>query len=287
MRPYPRSARRGMTTVKRVSELVLEARKVDCGYGDRLVLRGLDLQVAGGEFLGVIGPNGAGKSTLLRVLSGVLAPHYGEVLLQGRALRKYRRRDIARLLAVVPPPTSPLFSFGVRDFVAMGRTPYLGPLQGDRPEDQRVIVESMEATDTTHLAEAVITELSSGEWQRVNVARALAQEPQILLLDEPTAFLDLAHQRKIFELLVRLNAERHLTVLCISHDLNLASEYCLRIVVLTEGQICADGTPEEVITEEIIAHVYGAPVRVDRGPAGKPHLALLSEAALERERERP
>lgn len=270
--------------MKQARELVLEARRIDYSYGDRPVLRQLNLQVAGGEFLGLIGPNGAGKSTLLRVLSGVLIPQSGEVLLQGRRLREYRRRDIARLLAVVPAPSSPFFSFAVRDFVAMGRTPYLGRLQGDRPEDQRVLDEAMEATDTVHLAEAVITELSSGEWQRVNVARALAQEPQILLLDEPTAFLDIAHQREIFELLVRLNAERHLTVLCISHDLNLASEYCPRLAVLAEGQIYADGAPAGVITEEIIGRVYGAPVQVDRGPAGKPRLSLLSEAALSRER---
>lgn len=259
---------------------ILEARQVDCGYEQRPVLRSVSLAVAAGDFLGVIGPNGAGKSTLLRVLAGVLFPVHGEVRLLGRPLAQYRRQQVARVLAVVPTPSTPVFSFSVREFVTMGRTPYLGRLQSDRPEDRRIVDEALAAADSLPLAERPITEISAGEWQRVNIARALAQQPQILLLDEPTVFLDLGHQREVFELLARLNREQNLTVVCISHDLNLATEYCPRLVVLAEGRVYAEGPPEAVVTEEMVATVYRAPVRVDRGPAGKPRVTLLSEAAL-------
>ena len=264
--------------------LVLETRQVYGGYEGRAVLRGVDLRVAAGGFVGIIGPNGAGKSTLLRVLAGVLAPSSGEMLLMGRPLAHYRRREVARLLAVVPAPTTPFFSFTVREFVTMGRTPYLGRMQSDRPEDRAIVDAALVAADSSTLAERPITEISAGEWQRVNIARALAQEPHILLLDEPTAFLDLGHQREIFELLARLNREQGLTVVCVSHDLNLAAEYCPRLAVLAEGRIYAEGSPAAVVTEETIAEVYRAPVQVDHGPAGRPRVTLLSEAALARGR---
>ncbi len=264
---------------------MLEIRQVHGGYEGRPVLQGVDLRVAAGDFLGIIGPNGAGKSTLLRVMAGVLAPTQGETLLMGRPLAQQRRREVARLLAVVPAPSTPLFSFTVREFVTMGRTPYLGRLQSDRPEDRRVVDEALVAADSGALADRPITEISAGEWQRVNVARALAQQPHLLLLDEPTAFLDLGHQREIFELLARLNREQGLTVVCVSHDLNLAAEYCPRLAVLAEGRIFAEGSPEAVVTEAIITEVYRAPVQIDRGPAGRPRVTLLSEAALARGQE--
>lgn len=259
---------------------VLWAKQVSGGYEERPVLRGVDLAVAAGDFLGIIGPNGAGKSTLLRVMAGVLAPTAGEMLLLGKPLGHYRRREVARILAVVPAPATPIFSFSVREFVTMGRTPYLGRLQSDSLEDRRLVDESLAAADATALAERPITELSGGEWQRVNIARALAQQPRVLLLDEPTAFLDLGHQREIFELLARLNRDQGLTVICVSHDLNLAAEYCPRLAVLAEGRIYADGPPETVVTVATISEVYHAPVTVDRGPAGRPRVSLLSEAAL-------
>jgi iron complex transport system ATP-binding protein len=258
----------------------LELREVACAYEEHQALRGVDLTVQAAEFVGVIGPNGAGKSTLLRVLSGVLRPSRGEARLQGRRLQQYSRREVARLLAVVPAPGTPFFSFTVEEYVTMGRTPYLGRLQADRPEDARVVEAALGATDTAPLTHRVITELSAGEWQRVNIARALAQEPHILLLDEPTAFLDLGHQREISELLVRLNTEQGITLVCVSHDLNLAAEYCPRLVVLAEGRVCADGAPDEVLTERLIAEVYRAPAQVDRGPGGRPRVSLLSERAL-------
>jgi iron complex transport system ATP-binding protein len=265
---------------------LLEASGVTCGYEERPVLHDLSLQVRAGEFLGLIGPNGAGKSTLLRVMAGTLRPSAGQMRLAGRPLGEYSRREIARRLAVVPAPGSPQFAFLVREFVTMGRTPYLGRLQSDRPQDREAVDEALTDTDALPLADRPITELSAGEWQRVNVARALAQQPEILLLDEPTAFLDLGHQRDIFELLVRLNRERELTVVCVSHDLNLAAEYCPRLAVLAAGSVVAEGAPETVITSDLIGRVYQAPVQVDRGPAGHPRVSLLSEAALQGRAER-
>lgn len=265
---------------------LLEASHLACGYDQRPVLSDLDLKVNAGDFLGIIGPNGAGKSTLLRVLAGVLAPLRGSVCLLGRPLREYRRREVARLLAVVPAPSTPVFSFTVREFVAMGRTPHLGRFQSERAEDWRVVEEALAAADLAPLEQRLITELSAGEWQRANVARALAQQPRLLLLDEPTAFLDLGHQREIFEMLVDLNRTRGLTVVCVSHDLNLAAEYCPRLAVLAEGTLYAEGPPEQVITAENITSVYRAPVQVDRGPSGRPRVTLLSESAL-REGRRP
>lgn len=163
----------------------------------------------------------------------------------------------------------------------MGRTPYLGHLQPDRPQDAEAVERALAAMDATHLAERMVTELSAGEWQRVSIAQSLAQEAHILLLDEPTAFLDLRHQREISELLARLNAEQDLTLVWVSHDLNLAAEYCARLVVLAEGRVRASGPPEAVLTEPLIAEVYGAPVQVDQGPGGRPRVTLLSERALE------
>jgi iron complex transport system ATP-binding protein len=263
-------------------EAALELRAAVCAYDQQPALRGVDLRLAPGDFVGVIGPNGAGKSTLLRALAGTLPLSGGEARLNGRRLGEYRRREIARLLAVVPAPGTPLFAFTAREHVAMGRTPYLGRLQPDRPEDGAAVDRALAATDTTHLADRMVTELSAGEWQRVSIAQALAQEPHILLLDEPTAFLDLRHQRDISELLARLNTEQGLTIVTVSHDLNLAAEYCPRLVVLAAGRVRADGPPESVLTVELIAEVYGTPVEVDRGPGGKPRVTLLSERALGR-----
>ena len=268
-----------MTAVAAAPGPILEARGVAWAYDQGPVLADVDLAVAEGEFVGLLGPNGAGKSTLLRVLAGVLVPQRGVVLLQGRPLLQRPRREIARLLAVVPAPVTPMFSFLVREFVDMGRTPHLRRLQGDRPADRHAVQAALAATDTAALADRPITELSAGEWQRVNLARALAQEPVLMLLDEPTAFLDLGHQREIFELLREINRARGLTVVCVSHDLNLAAAYCPRLAVLAAGRVVADGPPAAVITRETIEAVYHTPVQVDQGPAGTPRVSLIPSAA--------
>ncbi len=252
------------------------ARDIRCGYDGREVLRGLNIAVASGEFVGVLGPNGSGKSTLLRAMTGVLPVTSGEVRLFGEPLRDLGRRTIARRVGVVPQAGSTPFEFTVREVVGMGRTPHIGRLHGETDQDRVAIEAALERTDTRDLADRLISELSGGEAQRVIVARALAQEPELLLLDEPTAFLDLNHQIEVFELLRRLNRDEGLTVLCISHDVNLASLYCDRLVLLRDGLVADEGRPCDVITPERIKHVYGASVLVDdETPSGRPRVTLL------------
>lgn len=250
-----------------------------CGYEGREVIHGLDLNAPSGAFIGVLGPNGSGKSTLLRALTGVLPLAAGEVTLLGTPVRRAYRRQIARRVGVVPQATSVPFEFTAREVVAMGRTPHIARLHGQSAHDRQAIAAALERTDTAHLAERPISELSGGEAQRIIIARALAQEPELLLLDEPTAFLDLNHQIDVFELLRRLNRDEGLTVLCVSHDLNLASVYCDRLILLREGLVAADGPPAEVVTADRIRDVYGAAVLVDTDtPSGRPRVTLLGPA---------
>jgi iron complex transport system ATP-binding protein len=260
----------------------LAAQAVRFGYGEDLILRDFDLDVSRGDFVGLLGPNGSGKSTCVRLLSGVVRPLSGTVLLDGTSLADLPRRTVARRLAVVPQLTAPTFAFTVREFVMMGRTPHLGRLQSERKEDHEVVTEALALTETSGLSDRHVTELSGGELQRVTIARALAQEADILLLDEPTAMLDINHQVEIFELLRGLNASRDVTILCVSHDLNSASEYCPRLVLLCEGAVVADGPPDQVLTAERIQGVYGARVLIDASPSGKPRVTPLSEAAVTR-----
>lgn len=258
----------------------VDAHSLTCGYDGRDVLHALELSVPRGAFVGVIGPNGSGKSTLLRALTGVLPLRSGQVALLGLPVRRGHRREIARRVGVVPQASTPPFEFTVREIVAMGRTPHIARLHGESDRDRHAIERAMARTEIADLADRLISELSGGEVQRVIIARALAQEPELLLLDEPTAFLDLNHQIDVFDLLRRLNRDDRLTVLCISHDLNLASVYCDRLVLLSEGRIVADGVPAEVVTAQRIREVYGAEVLVDQDtPSGRPRVTLFGGRA--------
>ncbi len=255
----------------------VQAQGLVCGYDGRQVLHGLDFGVAPGDFRGVLGPNGSGKSTLLRAITGVLPLQSGRVALFGVPLSAMSRRQIARVLGVVPQAGLPAFEYTVREIVAMGRTPYLGRLQSERPEDRLAMQRALEQTDTTYLAERLIGELSAGEAQRVTIARALAQEPKVLLLDEPTTYLDIGHQAEILDLLQALNAETGLTIICISHDVNVAARYCDTLTMLAQGRVVAEGTPEQILTEERLQSIYGARVTVDRNtPRARPRVTVLS-----------
>lgn len=259
-----------------VAETALQASGLRCGYEEREVIRGVDVELRRGEFLGLIGPNGSGKTTLLRALAGRLPLTAGEVLLEGAPLGRQPRRAVARRLAVVPQISSPPFEFTVRDIVTMGRTPHLGRLQREGPDDRAAVDEAMELTHTQELASRPVTELSGGEFQRVVIARALAQQAPLMLLDEPAAHLDIGHQVSIFDLLLRLNREEGRSILCVSHDLNLASRYCDRLVAMADGWIAAAGAPAEVLTEERVSELYDCPVRVEDGPGGRPRVTPLS-----------
>ncbi|OTA40989.1 MAG: iron ABC transporter ATP-binding protein, partial [Symbiobacterium thermophilum] len=245
---------------------MLRIESLTAGYGGEPVLKGLDLAVARGEFLVVVGPNGSGKSTLVRAVTGALTPTGGRILLEGRDLRTLRPREVARVLAVVAQDTSVGFDFTVEEVVALGRTPYLPPLRSETPRDRAAVERAMRLTGTAPLAGRVITALSGGERQRVMVARALAQEPRLLILDEPTAHLDIANQVEVLDLVRRLNRTEGLTVLAILHDLNLAALYADRLVMLKDGRVWAGGPPAEVLTEANILTVYGSRVKVVRHP---------------------
>ncbi len=248
---------------------VLEAEDLRAGYDGHEVLRGLSVQLCRGEFWGILGPNGSGKSTLLKVLTGVLAPWSGSVRLMGRELAAWNRREIARRVAVIPQWAEMPFEFTVWEIVMMGRTAHLGRFQAEGRHDFETVRQALDRTATAELRGRFLGELSGGERQRVIIARALAQEPEILLLDEPTTYLDLGHQIEIFSLLRELNGHEGLTVACISHDLNLAAEYCERLTLLAEGRIFAEGPAQEVVTKPNIEALYGTEVLVDAHPTSK------------------
>jgi iron complex transport system ATP-binding protein len=247
------------------------------GYEGRPVLRDVRLDVAPGEFLGLIGPNGCGKTTLLRVISGVLPTMKGQVRIEGSGVREIGRRKLARIMACLLQDLSLDLAFTVREVVLMGRSPHLPRIGGETARDFDVARQVMELCDVSHLAERPITEMSGGERQRVLIAMCLAQEPRVLLLDEPTSHLDIGHQLSVLDLIAKLNRQTGVTVIAVLHDLNLAAEYCQRVLVLNEGRVAALGTPAEVLTAGMVSTVYGTTVLVERNPlSGKPHLVLAA-----------
>jgi len=244
----------------------LRAEGVVAGYGRADVLAGIDLAVAAGEVVGVIGPNGAGKSTLLRVLTRRLALRAGRVTVDDRPLARIGRQALARSVAVVPQSAALPPGYTVRELVAMGRTPHQGLLGPVQRSDREAIDDALRQTDTFTLGERTAEALSGGERQRVVLARALAQRPRYLLLDEPTTHLDLHYQVELLSL-TRREVARGLGALVVLHDLNLAARACDRLVVLQAGRSVAQGTPAEVLTGPLLARVYAgaAEVRSDGG----------------------
>lgn len=244
----------------------IKADNIIAGYGGARILKGVSLGLAASDFVGIIGPNGSGKTTLLRTMSRALAPESGEVLLDGRSIYSIPARKFARQVAVVPQDTAVAFDFSVLEVALMGRSPRLGRFAVEGTRDTQIALDALERTGTAHLKDRPINALSGGERQRVMMARALAQEPEVLLLDEPTSHLDISFQYEIMDLVKSLNRERGLTVLAVLHDLNLASQYCDRLVIIGDGLVRAAGSPEEVITSENIRQVYGAEVWVRKHP---------------------
>ena len=244
---------------------------------------GVTVEVPAGACTAVLGPNGSGKSTLLRLMLGILAPSAGTVELDGRPVARWGREEIARAVGVVPQGEEAVFPMTVREMVAMGRYPHLGPWRRERDADRRAVERAMRRCDVLAFAQRPISTLSGGERQRARVARALAQEPSALALDEPTAALDVSHEMAIFELLRDLG-RAGTTVLLVTHNLNLAARYADRLVLLDRGRVAATGTPGEVLTRETVERVYGWPVRIDRHPgpgpdAGAPQVVPLSGEA--------
>jgi len=259
---------------------MLTVENLHAGYGDTLALQDVSLTVAPGEFLGVLGPNGCGKTTLLRALRGTLKPWQGHVRLGDQDVQNVDKRSLAQMMAYLPQDLVIELDFTVRELALMGRSPHLSRFVRESDEDRRVANEAMQLADVLHLAERPVTALSGGERQRTLIAMCLAQQPKILLLDEPTNHLDLAHQLSILDLIARLNRDHGLAVVAVFHELNLAAEYCGRLVLLESGRAAAMGTPSEVITEEAIRRVYGVQVTVQRnGISQRPHVVLTAGAA--------
>jgi len=254
---------------------MIEVNSISFRYHEDWVLQDVSFRVEKGEFVGVIGPNGSGKTTLLKILYRLLSPRKGEILFELVPMRKMDRNDIARRIAVVAQETQLLFPFSVLETVLMGRSPYLGHLMFESEKDLEIAKKAMEWTKVFPFSERPMDELSGGERKRVFIARALAQEPEVILLDEPTANLDIHHQIDFLDLILTLNRERGLTIVMASHDMNIASEFCDRLILLQDGRIYKMGTPDEVITKENIESVYGCEVWIDQNPvSGMPRINL-------------
>ncbi|GIH75050.1 iron-dicitrate ABC transporter ATP-binding protein [Planobispora longispora] len=235
---------------------------LEFGYGDRTVLDGIDLTVGHGELVALVGVNGCGKSTLLRLIAGLLTPRRGAVRLDGTDLASLSRREVARRLAVLHQALAPVPGLTVRQLVRQGGYPHRGPLGMLGAPGDGVAEEAMELTGVAHMADRVLDTLSGGERQRVRLALAVAQRSPILLLDEPTAHLDVRHQLEVLALVRRLRDSRDLTVLAVLHELDHAARFADRIVALAGGRVAADGPPREVVTEELLAAVFGVRGRV-------------------------
>lgn len=246
-------------------------------YTDNWVLEDISFDVTEGEIFGIIGPNGSGKSSLLKLLSRINISRNGHIYLGGIDISLIRRKELSRTISYVPQESSFLFPYTVSETVLMGRIPHLNGRFFEDSNDKRVVMDAMRAVGIDILKDRPITDISGGEKQRAIIARALAQEANILILDEPTTSLDIGHQIGIFNLLSGLNSERKLTIIISLHDLNLASQYCHRIMLMNRGRVYAIGKPSEVITEENIRDVYGCNVVIDKHPvSGTPRVNLVA-----------
>jgi iron complex transport system ATP-binding protein len=249
---------------------------VSYAFDSRSVLRNLSFSVGKGDFFIIIGPNGSGKTTLLKIFAGLLKSQEGQIEVMGRFIGDYKRKSLARIIALVPQQLPLDFPFTVAESVLMGRAPYQGAFGIECETDLAIAGQAMAFTEIEHLSDRRLDQLSGGEQQRVFIARAICQEPQIMLLDEPTASLDLAHQVRVMDLMERLKAEKGVTVVMISHDVNLAAMYSDKLLILKDGEIISMGLPREVLSFEKLEETYGCKLLVDESPLGEvPRITLV------------
>ncbi|MGE7915539.1 ABC transporter ATP-binding protein [Lysinibacillus xylanilyticus] len=254
--------------------MTLETKQVSFSISDERILHEVSVQIKEKQFVGLIGPNGSGKSTLLKNMYRVLKPESGTVLLNEQDILKQSSKSIAKNLAVVSQETPVVFDFTVHDLVSMGRTPHKKLFELDQERDFQIVKNALDQTGIAHLEKRSFSSLSGGEKKRVMVARALAQQAQMLILDEPTNHLDIQHQLQLMDLIQTL----HLTVVAAIHDLNIAAMYCDQIYVLQQGRIVNFGTPEEVLTPALLQDVFGVYADIQTHPlTGKPYLTYVSE----------
>jgi iron complex transport system ATP-binding protein len=255
----------------------LRLQNVTLGYGKKITLSDITMEANPGEIVGIIGPNGSGKTTLIRGMTRLISPISGNIHIDGRNIRNMKTNELAQYIAVVPQNTELPKLFTAFEVVLMGRTPHLGLLRYEGKNDIAIVRKAMDATQTWSLAQRRVGELSGGEIQRIIIARALAQEPHIMLFDEPTAHLDINYQIEILDLVRRLCLEQNLIILVALHDLNLASQYCSRLIILHDGKIHSQGDPRDVINEKTIKEVFGAHVYITPHPVNKlPSTFILS-----------
>jgi iron complex transport system ATP-binding protein len=247
-----------------MGDVILAARALSYRYPGAAepAVREVNLSVDRGELLGIVGPNGSGKTTLLRLMLGVLTPSDGDMLVFGRPATGWRRRDLARRVAVVVQREEPVFPLRVRQAVTLGRYPHVGAWESLGAADRVAIDRAMELADVTHLGHRWTATLSGGEWQRVRVARALAQEPEVLVLDEATASLDIRHEMEVFELMADLVGDAGMTGVLVTHRVNLAARFVDRIAVMDRGRASAVGKPADVLTQDVLQQTFGWPVDV-------------------------
>jgi iron complex transport system ATP-binding protein len=256
---------------------IISAENISFSYAAKPVMEGVSFSIDEARMVAVIGPNGSGKTTLLKIINGTLFPDSGRMLVDGKETSCWPRKEIARKVAIVPQETAVTFPFYAEEIVLMGRFPHLNNYRFEDKKDYSVVHEAMERTDTLAFASRRFDELSAGERQRVLIARALAQEPEVLLLDESTVFLDLKHQAQFLTLLRQLNTAQKLTVIFVTHDVNLAAQNADRIILLYSGKIYAIGEPAEVITAVNIKEVYDVDALIDKNPHdGSPRVTLLT-----------
>lgn len=244
--------------------LAIQVNNLDFEYGNKKVLKDISLNIEKGKFISIIGPNGSGKSTLLKNINRIFMPKAGNIQIEDMNIKKMKTKELAKKVALVPQDTIIDYEFTVEDIVLMGRHPFKGRFQKENEDDYRIVQNALEQTNTIHLKDRIITEISGGERQRVIIAKALAQNPSIILLDEPTSHLDINHQIEILNLLRKLNKENGTTIVLVIHDINLAARYSDEIVMLNEGKILGIGKPEEVITNINIERAYDIKVVIEK-----------------------
>ncbi|MEJ2331572.1 MAG: ABC transporter ATP-binding protein, partial [Desulfobulbaceae bacterium] len=247
---------------------ILDISNISLSFRDNFILSNVSLEVSAGEFFVIIGPNGAGKTSLLKVLSGLQKAQKGTVTIKDKNILNYRRRNLSQIMAIVPQHIEVGFPFTVADTVIMGRSPHLGILGMEGENDFHIAEEAMKFTDVSHLTDRKLFQLSGGELQRVIIARAICQQPEIILLDEPTTALDPAHQLKIMDLMEKFRREHGTTIIMVSHDLNLASMYGDRVLLLKSGRVVKTGDPKSVLNKELLEDSYGCRIQVDESPLG-------------------
>ena len=254
---------------------MLKLENIHSGYNNIPVIEGITLNIENGEFVGMIGPNGSGKTTLARTITKIIKPSKGKVYYKDGDIEKIDISELARDVAFMPQEMNTVFSISVYDIVMMGRFPHIKRFRDAVKKDHDIVNECLRLTEVLNLSEKDIDEISSGERQRVLIAKALAQEPKLLILDEPTSKLDIGHQVQIMDLLRKFNRTKNITIIAILHDLNIASDYCKRLILLNNGRLEAIGTPEKIIESSLIEKVYKTPVYISESKASnKPHITL-------------